>query len=300
MTFIVLALALGVGDSSPRASGSSPALKGSKAGEERDLASEVQTLFSAKCTECHGASLPRPRGKFGYAADLKRVAGNPRLVTPFRPDESRLWELIRDNEMPPEEAKAGPLTEEQKDVIRTWIKAGAPTGPPVTAPHALPLAIATSEDVATEVLVRPFSEHLLGWLGKFHVLVVHFPIALLVVAAIGELWSWWRGFRVPDPAVRFCVLFGAAGAVAGAALGWLHAAFSGYAASTSQALTLHRWIGTVAAVLAVGVAISSEVDTRRSVRSLLFRVVLFLGALLVSGAGHLGGTLVYGESYFNW
>jgi uncharacterized membrane protein len=250
--------------------------------------------------ECHGASLPRPKGKFGYAADLKRVAGNPQLVVPFQPDESKLWELIRDNEMPPEGAKAGPLTGEQKDVIRAWIESGTPTALPVPVPQALPSAMPTGTDVATEALVRPFSEHLLGWVGKFHVLVVHFPIALLVVAAAGELWSWWRGFRVPDPAVRFCVLFGAMGAVAGAALGWLHAAFSGYAASSSQALTLHRWIGTVAGVLAVGVALLSEVDARRGVRSPLFRIMLFLCALLVSAAGHLGGTLVYGESYFNW
>jgi hypothetical protein len=53
----------------------------------------------------------------------------------------------------------------------------------------------------------PFLEHLLAWLGKFHVLVVHFPIALLIVAASGELWSLYRGIRHPLSAVRFCRLY---------------------------------------------------------------------------------------------
>jgi len=146
----------------------------------------------------------------------------------------------------------------------------------------------------------PFTEHLLGWLGRLHVVVVHFPIALLVVATTGELWSTWRGVRNPLPAVRFCVLFGAAGAVAAALLGWLHAAFSSYAASASPTLALHRWIGTTAGVLAIGVAALSEGDACRGARSRLFQITLLIGSLLVSVAGHLGGTLVYGKSYFNW
>src|SRR6266852_4683112 len=118
-------------------------------------------------------------------------------------------------------------------------------------------------EVANQGSDLPFIEHLLGWLGKFHVVVVHFPIALLVVAAAGELLSWRRGTSYPAPAVRFCVLFAAAGAAAATALGWLHAAFGPYAASSSQALTLHRWTGTAAGVLAIGVVILSEMDARR-------------------------------------
>src|SRR5438132_8048531 len=153
-------------------------------------------------------------------------------------------------------------------------------------------------DVATQATDLPIIEHLLAWLGKFHVVVVHFPIALLVVAAASELLSWRRDTPYPAPAVRFCVLFAAAGAAAATTLGWLHTAFSAYAASSSPVLVLHRWTGSTAGILAVGVAILSEVDARRGVRSPLFRVLLFAGALLVSVAGHLGGTLVYVHCYF--
>jgi uncharacterized membrane protein len=302
MTTILIVLALPFfGEASPTAVGaSSPAFQEPVTERGRVLASEVRTILALKCAECHSSKLARPKGKFGSVEDLNQVAHNPNLVVPFQPDKSKLWRLVRDNEMPPKRAKAGPLRAEQKEVIRAWIESGAASAGDVPASAAIVSATDTGEDALTERMDVPFIEHLVGWLGKFHVIVVHFPIALLVVAAAGELLSLWRGTWYPAPAVRFCVLFAAAGAVAATTLGWLHAAFSAYAASSSQVLALHRWIGSTAGILAVGVAILSEVETRRGVRTPLFRVLLFAGALLVGIAGHLGGTLVYGDSYFDW
>ena len=40
-------------------------------------AQQVHDIFEAKCLDCHGPELPRPKGKFGYVLDLKRVAENP-------------------------------------------------------------------------------------------------------------------------------------------------------------------------------------------------------------------------------
>src|SRR5207244_3817361 len=106
---------------------------------------------------------------------------------------------------------------------------------------------------------------------------VHFPIALLIAAAVGELWSAWRGSRAPTQPVRFCVLLGTAGALAAAVLGWLHS-WHGYGAGMPRTLDLHRWTGTAAALWAVGTLLSSEWDERRGVRSQWFRAWLFIGA----------------------
>jgi len=141
---------------------------------------------------------------------------------------------------------------------------------------------------------------LLGWLGKYHVVIVHFPIALLIAAALGELWFLWRRMPGPAPAVRFCVLLGAAGAIPATALGWLLAAFGGYGSGSAQVLALHRWLGTGACVWAVFLAILSEVDASRGERTRRVRILLFVGALLVGLVGHLGGTLVHGQDYFDW
>jgi uncharacterized membrane protein len=148
------------------------------------------------------------------------------------------------------------------------------------------------------ILILSVPLQMLGRLGPLHVVVVHFPIALLIVAAIAEVWSAGRRNRTPSPSVHFCVLLGAAGAVAAAALGWLHAR-NGYGAEMPHILMMHRWLGTATAVWATGTELLCEWDERRGVRSYWFRASLFIAALLVGASGHLGGLLVHGEDFFS-
>src|SRR5207237_987225 len=139
------------------------------------------------------AALRHPKGKFGYVVDLERVAANPRLVVPFKPEASKLWALVHDDEMPPPEARAGSLTAEKKDLLRVWIASGARPGYPRQR-----VAPPSGDDTAgTEPGPGPRSRarRLFGWLGKFHILLIHFPIALLIAAAFGELLSAWRPGR---------------------------------------------------------------------------------------------------------
>jgi uncharacterized membrane protein len=257
-------------------------------GGGRDLASEVRSVLAARCAACHGPEVRKPKGRFGHVLDLARLASDPDLVVPFRPDESRLWQLVSAGRMPPR--RAGPLTTEEKDTLRAWIESGA--GYPETAGAPVPASPASPDASPGPALTRA-----LHWLGRFHVVVVHFPIALLLAGLAGELWAVWRRSRVPSPAVRFCVLLGAASAVPAATLGWLHA-WGGYGAGAPEVLALHRWTGTAAAVGAVVLAALSEADASRGVRSVWFRVLLLLVALLVGAAGHFGGTLVHGEAFF--
>jgi hypothetical protein len=230
--------------------------------------------------------------------DLGRVAGNPKLVVPFRPEESKLWTLLRDGDMPPEDTPGGPLSAAEKEAVRAWIAAGGPTAPaPPTAGPPSPTA-AAPEGRTSGPGETASGKRALRWLGKLHIPLIHFPVALLLAAALGELWSAWRGGRAPSPAVRFCVLLGAGGAVSAALLGWLHADFGGYGAG--PALRLHRWVGTATGLCAVAIALLSERDARRGRRSRLFRALLGIGTLLVGAAGHFGGVLVHGEDFFNW
>lgn len=142
-------------------------------------------------------------------------------------------------------------------------------------------------------------KHALQLLGRLHVVVVHFPIALIIAAAFGEGWSICTRSTSLAPAVRFCLLLGAAGAAAAALLGWLHATL-GYAGDPSPILALHRWIGTAASLWAVALAVVSEIDQHRGRRTVLFRAMLFVGALLVGLSGHFGGLLTHGTEFFSW
>jgi mono/diheme cytochrome c family protein/uncharacterized membrane protein len=285
-----IACALGVAvcrPGAPRADAAAP-------GAGRDLAAEVRAVFSAKCAGCHGAHLARPKGRFGYVLDLQRVAGNPEMVVPSSPDESELWALVRNNEMPPSDSPSGALTAEQKEAVRAWIAAGAPAGGAPAAPSALP----PTTRPADEGTRPPSVGRVLRWLGRFHLLLLHFPIALLAAAGAGELCCAWRGARAPSPAVRFCLCLGAAAAVPTVALGWLHA-LDGHGAGSPRLLALHRWLGTVGGLWAVGAAALSELDARRGVRSWRVRLLVLVGALLVALTGHFGGLLAHGERFFD-
>jgi uncharacterized membrane protein len=256
---------------------------------ERDLAADVLAVFSAKCASCHGPNLVRPKGRFGYVLDLARVAGNREMVVPSFPEESELWELLRRGEMPPEESPTGPLTEVEKETIHAWIAAGAPA-------ESIESAAADPTETSPASSPPSLMKRILSRVGPFHLIAVHFPIALLIAAAATEFRSMVQGSRTPTPAVGFCVLPGAVSAVITASLGWIHAA-NGHGAGAPQILNLHRWIGTTAAAWAVGTVLLSVWDRRRGVSSNWFRAALFVGALLVAVEGHFGGMLVHGDDF---
>jgi uncharacterized membrane protein len=134
-------------------------------------------------------------------------------------------------------------------------------------------------------------------IGKFHPLLVHFPIALVLAAAAGELVviatprQAWRAVAVAN------IRAGAAMAVVTAITGWLFA--SSPLVDASPSLEWHRWLGLAGVVGAIGAALLSSrlpVSSRRS--ALVYRFTLFVTALLVAITGHLGGTLVWGARFF--
>src|SRR5262249_23054198 len=129
----------------------------------QDIGKEVRAVFAAKCAACHGPDLPRPKGRFGYVLDLRRIAENPEMVIPSRPDESELWSLVKHDEMPPPDSPRGPLSPAEKETIREWIAAGAPDV--IAADSAPGVAQTESPDVGS---LRRFT----GWVGKFHLLLL--------------------------------------------------------------------------------------------------------------------------------
>ena len=172
----------------------------------RDLGTEVRSMFARKCAGCHGADLPKPQGRFGYVLDLRRIAGNPEMVIPGKPDQSELWMLVSHGDMPPADSPRGPLTTTEKEIVREWIAAGAPDVRPVASGVAN-----TPPEQESLIVVPPLSafDRTIRFLGKFHLLLLHFPLALLLAAVIGEVLALWRGMRKPSLAARFCLTLAA-------------------------------------------------------------------------------------------
>lgn len=142
-----------------------------------------------------------------------------------------------------------------------------------------------------------------AYLGKLHPLAVHFPIGILVAAALAEGMAVVRRKDTYGKVGLFCVVVGALAAVVTAAFGWAAGAFAHYTGDLGAILEYHRWAGTVTAALAVGTAALAVVgkpsDSRRGIRA-AYRVLLALTVVTMTAAGHLGATLIYGVGHLSW
>jgi len=132
--------------------------------------------------------------------------------------------------------------------------------------------------------------------GRLHPLLVHFPIGLVLIAAVAEVvamttgrWDW-RAVAVGN--VRAGAVFAIGAAIAGWCLG------SSPGMETTSSLEWHRWLGTIAAVAVFGAALATAGGRGRSPLALwVYRITLFWAATLVALTGHLGGQLVWGADF---
>ena len=137
----------------------------------------------------------------------------------------------------------------------------------------------------------------MSFIGTFHPLLVHFPIALVLAAAGAELLSMATARQAWRTIAAANIRAGAATGVAAAITGWLLASAPFMDAAPS--VEWHRWVGMAGAVGAVGAALLSSSLSMSSTRSaFVYRLTLFATALLVAITGHLGGTLVWGANFF--
>lgn len=134
---------------------------------------------------------------------------------------------------------------------------------------------------------------MLDALGRLHPLVVHFPIALLLVAAIVEVVRLRRSDHRPLRAGAIVALMGGLGAIGAAWLGWSGAEVRG---GSDPTLETHRWLGVGAALWALVVGLAAAWAFAAPGRGSLarYRFTLIIGALVAGLAGHYGGALVHG------
>ena len=135
------------------------------------------------------------------------------------------------------------------------------------------------------------------FLGRLHPLAVHFPVALIVLAAVLELFTL-RNFNSPlRSTIRVSVIAGAVSAVVSVCLGLLLAR-DGNDYDVDM-LSRHQWMGITAAILALFplFIIYKTGSAPSSVRIKTFRATLFITTLGISVAGHFGSMLTHGQDY---
>ncbi len=275
------------GASAAAAQAKAPAKKGPEKDEKLRLAGDVFKIFEAKCADCHGSHLPKPKGKFGYVLDLKRVAENPKYVVRGDAKESELFQMVKNDEMPGEDADVPPLTPEEKKTVEAWVLAGAP--------HELPAgfsAVPPAAEAKAETKVS-FLRRLANWLGKFHPLSTHFPVALLMSAVFAEAIAWWLRRDEWMLLVRFLTVLGALSSIPTTVLGWLTNFPTVGGSELATIYRFHQFLGTATcgwALVCATLVCLAECEEGSLARK-RFRGALLLGAFLISVVGFLGGAL---------
>lgn len=132
-------------------------------------------------------------------------------------------------------------------------------------------------------------------LGRLHPALVHFPIALLLVAGLGLWLPVVRRNAGAEAALRGLFGIGAAAALLAAAAGWLLADAEAHGGAAARLLDLHRWGGVgVAGAATVGALL---LHARRGALPVLGRLVALLGGLGVLGVGYLGAEVSEGPGH---
>lgn len=128
---------------------------------------------------------------------------------------------------------------------------------------------------------------LLSILGKWHLLALHLPAALIFVLPVLE---WLNPSEEPSRPVRHLADIAAAGTWLAAVLGMLHGHFNGFEGTD---VDRHLQLGVLAAaVSALAWALMNIGRTRRI-------ALQCLAALTVVLAAHTGGEMVHGEGFLN-
>ena len=124
------------------------------------------------------------------------------------------------------------------------------------------------------------------FVGRFHPLAVHLPIALLLLVAVLELAGLTRSGRHLQQAAGFVLALAAASSLGAVFLGWMLGRSGGYEGAL---VTRHMWGGISLAAALLLCCVIRGLDHR------LYGAVLFLTVCLMAWTGDQGWKLVHGK-----
>lgn len=134
--------------------------------------------------------------------------------------------------------------------------------------------------------------NILEYIGRFHPVLVHLPIGILLATVFLEALSHVKGFRKVRKAVKMLLLLGFASAFFSSLTGWLHAASGEF---NPQLVLSHRALAIVVTVLSL-VALLLHGEKKKEMR-LGYFIILFAMTILILLTGHSGGSLTHGADY---
>ena len=163
---------------------------------------------------------------------------------------------------------------------------------------SLGLAFLAALTLTALMLVDPSDPpELLLFVGRFHPMIVHFPIGLILLAGILEVLALaYRPFRVLRHSTAVVLFLGAFGAVAAVVAGYLLSLEGGY---DPRLVRTHFWLGITVAASAVAATVLKIRARRRPRRGLdrVYALALLASVTALVLTGHVGASLTHGRGY---
>lgn len=131
----------------------------------------------------------------------------------------------------------------------------------------------------------------LQFIGRFHPLLIHFPIALFLLVPILEIVGRSTRFSHLRLSVSFVLALATLGATASAILGWCLGRSGGY---SGRLITQHMWGGIS---LSIVCWVCWLLRTRLRELAVTYEIVLAVGVGLVAWTGYRGGQLSLGPHH---
>jgi uncharacterized membrane protein len=128
------------------------------------------------------------------------------------------------------------------------------------------------------------------FIGRFHPVLVHLPIGILLLACFFQLLTSKEKFAFLQPAVPLMFFWGMLGAILSSVSGYMLSLSGDYEA---QLVGWHQWLGISTAI----VSLMLWVLYKFSIAVKTARFVSVLIIVLITVTGHLGGSLTHGEDY---
>ena len=143
------------------------------------------------------------------------------------------------------------------------------------------------------------ADQFMRFLGRLHPAATHFPIALLILAAMAEVGNIFRRDHRHSNFALTCLVIGTLGAAVAAWFGWINADHEPHGKGLTNLIFWHRWVG-IGVVVFAAISLAARIaDRMRPSDTAIhtYRGTILGAALLVSVSGYLGGEIVFGSNH---
>jgi len=143
--------------------------------------------------------------------------------------------------------------------------------------------------------LKPEENSIILFLGNFHPLLLHLPMGALMLLLVLELANTIKPTLKLENANTLLLWFSVVSVVPTVVLGFFLASSGGY---NIEKLFLHKWLGWATAFIVVWLLVlKTWSDLKPAVYAKLYKGFLFINVILLSVAGHYGGSLTHGSDY---